>query len=66
VTHVSPEPFSKWILSLTEDGVAFVLVWLVGTHPLVGLIVVLVLATLAIAIVWKLSRVIRRVLPRAA
>jgi len=46
--------------------VAFVLVWLVGTHPLVGLIVVLVLATLAIAIVWKLSRVIRRVLRRAA
>jgi hypothetical protein len=45
VTHVSPEPFSKWILSLTEDGVAFALVWLVGTHPLVGLIVVLVLAT---------------------
>src|SRR5215471_16896267 len=24
VTHASPEPFSKWILSLTEDGVAFV------------------------------------------
>jgi hypothetical protein len=47
VTHVSPEPFSKWILSLTEDGVAFVLVWLVGTHPLVGLIVVLVLAQIS-------------------
>src|SRR5262245_59216783 len=27
VSHVSPEPFSKWALSLTEDGVAFVLVW---------------------------------------
>src|SRR5689334_11400261 len=53
-THVSPEPFSKWILSLTEDGVAFVLVWLVSSHPLVGLVVVLLLAVLAITVVWKL------------
>jgi hypothetical protein len=66
MTHVSPEPFSKWILSLTEDGVAFALVWLVGTHPLMGLIVVLVLVALAIAIVWKLRSVVRRVLRRAA
>jgi hypothetical protein len=62
----SPEPFSKWILSLTEDGVAFALVWLVGKHPLTGLIAVLVLVALAIAIVWKLPRVIRRVLRLAA
>jgi hypothetical protein len=60
-THVSPEPFSKWILSLTEDGLAFGLVWLVSTHPLVGLVVVLLLAALAITLVWKLSRLIRRV-----
>ena len=30
VTNASPEPFSNWILSLTEDGVAFALVWLVS------------------------------------
>src|SRR5215471_12103482 len=66
VTHISPEPFSKWILSLTEDGVAFVLVWLVSTHPLLGLVVVLLLAALAITIVWKLSRLIRHVFRRAA
>jgi hypothetical protein len=65
-THISPEPFSKWILSLTEDGVAFVLVWLVGTHPLVGLVVVLVLAALAITVVWKVSRLLRRVFRRVA
>ena len=66
VTHASPEPFSNWLLSVTEDGVAFVLVWLVGAHPLVGLIVVLLLVALAITIVWKISRVIRRVFRRVA
>src|SRR5215471_20337482 len=31
--QASPEPFTNWILSLTEDGIAFVLVWLVRSHP---------------------------------
>ena len=66
VTHVSPEPFSKWFLSLTEDGVAFVLVWLASAHPLVGLVFVMVLAAFAVTIVWKLSRLIRRVFRRVA
>jgi hypothetical protein len=66
VTHASPEPFSKWILSLTEDGIAFALVWLVSSHPLVGLVVVLVLATIAITIVWKLFHLLNRVFRRAA
>ena len=65
VSHLSPEPFSKWILSVTEDGVAFVLVWLVGAHPLVGLVVATMLVALAIAVVWKLSYLIRRVFRRA-
>jgi hypothetical protein len=66
VTHISPEPFSKWILSLTEDGVAFVLVWLTTAHPLIGLIAVLMLAALAITIVWKLFHLFSRVFRRAA
>lgn len=66
VTHLSPEPFSKWILSITEDGVAFALVWLVTVHPLVGLIVVFVLGAGAITIVWKLFHMVRNVFRRAA
>src|SRR5215467_12307511 len=64
--NVSPEPFSNWILSLTEDGIAFLLVWLVGSHPLIGLVLALVLTVAAVAIIWKLSRLIRRVFRRAA
>jgi hypothetical protein len=60
--QVSPEPVTNWILSLIEDGIAFVLVWLVGSHPLIGLVLALLLVTVAVAIVWKLSRFVRRFL----
>jgi len=66
VAQVSPEPFSNWILSLTEDAIAFVLVWLVGSHPVVGLAAAVALLATAILILWKLSRVVRRVFRRAA
>jgi hypothetical protein len=64
--NLSPEPFSNWILSLAEDGTAFLLVWLVGSHPWAGLVVALMLIVVAITIVWKLSRMIRRVFRPAA
>jgi len=64
--NVSPEPFSNWVLSLTEDGIAFLLVWLVGSHPVIGLVLALLLTVAAIVIIWKLSRLIRRVFHRAA
>jgi len=58
--QVSPEPVSNWILSLTEDGIVFLLVWLVGSHPLIGLGLALTLVAASIVIVWKLSRMVRR------
>jgi Domain of unknown function (DUF4126) len=64
--QASPEPFSNWILSLTEDGIVFVLVWLVSSHPLIGLVVASLLIVAAITIVWKMSRIVRRFLKRAA
>jgi hypothetical protein len=64
--QVSPEPFSNWILSLTEDGIAFAVVFLASTHPLLGIAVVILLAAAAITIVWKLSRLVRRVFRRRA
>jgi hypothetical protein len=64
--QVSPEPFSNWFLSVTEDGIAFLLVWLVATHPLIGLTAALVVTSVAIAVVWKLSRIVRRLFHRAA
>jgi Domain of unknown function (DUF4126) len=64
--NVSPEPFSNWVLSLTEDGIAFLLVWLGSSHPVIGLVLALLLTVAAIVIIWKLSRLIRRVFHRAA
>jgi hypothetical protein len=64
--QVSPEPFSNWILSLSEDAIAFMLVWLVGSHPLIGLSLALVVLAVAGVVIWKLSRLVRRVFRRAA
>jgi len=50
---------------LIEDGLAFLLVWLTGSHPLIALAIVLMLGMAAIYIVWKLSHFIRRVFRRA-
>jgi len=47
-------------LNLTEDGIVFLHVWPVGSHPLIGLGVALLLVTVSIVIVWKLSRMVRR------
>src|SRR5262245_38472511 len=64
--NVSPEPFSNWFLSLLEDAVSFVLVWLTASHPLLAVGLVLVLGSAAIYIVLKLSRFARRLFRRAA
>jgi hypothetical protein len=60
--NVSPEPFSNWFLSLAEDSLVFLVMWLVGTHPVISAILVLGLTALAVTIVWKFSRLVRRVL----
>ena len=62
--NVSPEPFSNWALSLAEDALSFGLVWLTGSHPLIALTVAVVLISLAILLIWKLSKFVRRVFRR--
>jgi hypothetical protein len=59
-TNVSPEPFSNWALSVAEDVLAVGLVWVAALYPWVALTVVLVLIALAVIIVVKFSRLIRR------
>jgi hypothetical protein len=59
--NVSPEPFSNWILSLVEDAIAFGLVWISATHPFLALSVLAVLVAIAVLIIVKLSRLVRRV-----
>lgn len=68
--NASPEPFSNWVLSLTEDGLAVGLTWLAVHHPLLTLVVVLLLAALCVVLIVKLARflvrIVRRVLLRSA
>jgi len=64
--NVTPEPFSNWLLSVMEDAVAFVVVWLTVTHPIIGMAAALSVLFLAALIVWKLSRFARRVFRKAS
>src|SRR5215470_9020052 len=64
--QVSPEPVSNWLLSVVEDGVVIVLVWLVGSHPWIGFTVATAFAIVAVYVAWKLSRFFRRVFRGAA
>jgi hypothetical protein len=63
--NVSPEPFSNWFLSIAEDLLVFVVMWLVGNYPVAASIVVVLLIGIAVAIIWTLSRFARRVFRRA-
>lgn len=64
--NVSPEPFSNWALSFGEDVLSFALVWLVGSHPAIALGLAVLLLAIAIYIVWKLSKLARRIFRRAS
>jgi hypothetical protein len=58
--NLSPEPFSNWILSFTEDVIAVGLVSLAVTYPGIALAIVTVLTAFAIVIIVKFSRWIRK------
>jgi hypothetical protein len=64
--NVSPEPFSNWVLSVSEDILSFSLVWLATAHPWITVAIVLVLLAAAVYIIRKLSRFARRLFSRAA
>ncbi|MGH7509338.1 MAG: DUF4126 domain-containing protein [Gemmatimonadales bacterium] len=67
--NTSPEPVSNWTLSLLEDGLAVLLVWLAAEYPLVTAGIVLVLVILAVLLIrklWRFSRqLVERFRPRA-
>jgi hypothetical protein len=54
--NTSPEPFSNFGLSVAEDVTTVGLLWLVLTHPLVALALVVALVVLA---AWLLPKLIR-------
>ena len=56
--NTSPEPFSNWATSLTEDVAVGGLLWLAFAHPAVALAV---LALLVALVIWLLPRVWRTI-----
>jgi len=62
--NLSPEPFSNWILSIVEDVTAVGLVSLALLYPWIALAIVTVLFALAVVIIVKFSRLVRRLWSR--
>ena len=62
--NTSPEPFSNILLSLTEDAITFSSAFLMAFHPVVILIIVLIFVAIAIWIIPKILRALRRLFSR--
>ena len=66
VINTSPEPFSNWTASFGEEIAVGSVLWLAFTYPLVALVVVAVLTALAIWLIPKLWRALRRIIERVS
>ncbi len=62
--NASPEPFSNWLLSLTEDAIAITLVMIAVTHSLLTLAIVLLLVALSVYLLVKFFGFLRSALRR--
>lgn len=66
VINTSPEPFSNWGASFTEDALVVTGIWLALTHPLVFLLLLLVFLLMLVWLIPKVWRGIRTVMERIA
>lgn len=57
--NASPEPFSNWIVSLGEDGLAVTLAWLAAAHPIAALALAAAVVVAAIVVMVVTVRLIR-------
>ena len=62
--NTSPEPFSNWTASLTEDVAVGGLLWLGIAHPLAAAVAVLLIVALMLWLLPKAWRAARRMLSR--
>jgi len=58
--NVSPEPFSYWFLSLSEDVIAVGISYLALQHPVIASVVAIALLVAIISSAWLIVRVVRR------
>jgi hypothetical protein len=64
VINTSPEPFSNWGASITEDLLVMSGIWLALTHPLVFLLLLLLFLLMLVWLIPKVWRGVRLVLER--
>ena len=60
--NASPEPFTNWTASLTEDTLVAGVVWFAFKHPLALLAILILLVALMVWLLPKLWRGVRRVI----
>jgi Domain of unknown function (DUF4126) len=58
--NTSPEPFSNWTASVTEDVAVLGSIWMIFNHPILMLILVLSFLALVVWLVPKLFRLAKR------
>lgn len=58
--NASPEPFSNWAASVTEDIAVFGSVWMMFNHPIIMMIFVATFVALCVWLVPKLFRLAKR------
>jgi len=58
--NASPEPFTKWAASVTEDVAVLGGIWLIFNHPILMVIFVLAFVALGVWIVPKIFRLAKR------
>lgn len=66
VINQSPEPFSNWTASLAEDGLVLGGIWLMLTHPIVFLLLLVLFVLLMAWLLPKLWRALRAAWRRIA
>ena len=66
VINTSPEPFSNWAASFSEELAVGTVLWLAFAHPLASLIVIGLLVALMIWLIPKVWRMIRAIVNRLA
>ena len=64
VINTSPEPFSNWAASFTEDALVLTGIWLALTNPLVFLLLLLLFLLLMVWMIPKVWRGIQAVVER--
>jgi hypothetical protein len=64
--NTSPEPFTNWTASLSEDFLLGVLIWLAVAHPAIALIAALAVLAAGLLLASWVYRSIKRLFTRPA